>query len=83
MMFNARDTEADDEKFISKGYQRWLAPFLAAIPVAVAGYADTKWVVASGFLVVIMLLHEIGGRLYDLCIRVRRTNLLLKVNSSS
>jgi hypothetical protein len=73
----APETTTDDERFIARGYQTWLTPLLALIPFGVASYADTKWVVATGFAVTLYLVHEIGGRLYDLCIRARRTNLLL------
>jgi hypothetical protein len=68
---------ADDEHTITRGYQRWLTPFLIAIPLAVASFLDTKWVVAVSASVVIGMAHEAGGRLHDLCIRNRRTNLLL------
>jgi hypothetical protein len=71
------ETMGEDEHKIGKGYQTWLAPVYGAIPLAVAYFADTKWVVAAGFAVAIPLLHELGGRLHDLCIRLRRTNILI------
>jgi hypothetical protein len=68
----------EDEHRIGSGYQLWLAPLLCAIPLATAYFAsDLRWTVAVGAAVVIGQLHEVGGRLYDLCIRVRRTNAIL------
>jgi hypothetical protein len=54
-----------------------LGGVLVAVPLLVAGVADLKWVVAVGFSAGLALLHEAGGRLHDLCIRARRTNVLL------
>jgi hypothetical protein len=82
-MFHAPETSTDDERFISNGYGQWQGPVMALIPFAVANYADTKWVVATGFALGILLLNEIGGRLYDLCIRLRRTNLILRRENSN
>jgi hypothetical protein len=70
------DMAADEHK-IGKGYQLWAAWLYPAIPIAVAAYGDTKWVVATGFAVLIAQGSEAGGRLHDLCIRLRRTNILL------
>jgi hypothetical protein len=68
----------DDEHQIGRSYQLWLAPILCAMPLATAYFSgDLKWVVAVSAAVLIAQMHEAGGRLYDLCIRIRRTNLLL------
>ena len=72
------DTVAEDERVIARGYQIWLSLILAGVPIIVALLADTRWVVAAGFALVIALTGEMGGRLHDLCIRARRTNLLLR-----
>ncbi|MGX5827156.1 hypothetical protein [Mesorhizobium sp. 43Arga] len=68
---------ADDEKVIGAGYQRWLAPVLVAIPLVAAYYLDIKWVMAISAAILIFMALESGGRQHDLCIRLRRTNLLL------
>lgn len=68
---------AEDEVRIGKGYQGWTSAAFLWTPLAVAYFADVKWVVASGILVIGIMLHESLGRLHDLCIRVRRTNVLL------
>jgi hypothetical protein len=73
---------AEDERRIGRGYQTWLGPVLAAAPLLVASQAETKWVVAVGFSAGLFLLHEAGGRLHDLCIRARRTNILLNQQTS-
>lgn len=68
----------EDEHKIGEGYKLWVSPLLCALPMATASFAsDIKWTIAVSAAVVIGLLHEAGGRLYDLCIRLRRTNLLL------
>lgn len=72
-----RDMQEDEHR-IGSGYRLWVIPALVAIPLIVAYFiGDLKWVVAASACVAIIQLNEIGGRLYDLCIRARRTNLLL------
>ena len=73
---------ADDERVIAKGYQLWKAPILAAVPVATAYFADIKWVIAISAALLIAEAHKAGGRLHDLCIRHRRTNLILSQTQS-
>lgn len=75
-------TLGEDEHTIGRGYQRWLVLPLGAGPMVAAHYLEIKWVVAIGFAVALPLLHEIGGRLYDLCIRLRRTNILFSQRNS-
>ena len=72
------ETMAEDERKIGRAYQTWLAPVYFAAPVVAANYVDMKWVVALGIGAALANLHEIGGRLHDLCIRLRRTNILLR-----
>jgi len=67
----------EDEHRIGKAYQTWLAPVLIAGPLVATLYLEQKWVVAIGIGVALAMLHEISGRLHDLCIRLRRTNILL------
>jgi hypothetical protein len=68
---------AEDERRIGKGYQKWMGGALFALPLVVAQLVDTKWVIAAGFAAALLLMHEVGGRLHDICIRLRRTNILL------
>jgi hypothetical protein len=73
------ETEADDEQVIARGYKAWLPMLiLIAFMLGVAWFSDVKWVLTAGFAVVIALAHQTDGRLHDLCVRVRRTNLLLR-----
>jgi hypothetical protein len=68
----------DDELVIAKGYQPIIGPALAAVPICMAAYGlDLKWVITISLAILVMLLHEAGGRLHDLCIRLRRTNATL------
>jgi hypothetical protein len=73
---------AEDERVIGKGYQLTVGQFYALVPFGVAYFADVKWVVAASAAILIALTHESGGRLHDLCIRLRRTNLLLRSGNS-
>jgi hypothetical protein len=68
---------ADDEQTIGRGYQAWLTPIYFGAPFVAAHYVDTKWVIAGGVGATLVLLHEAAGRLHDICIRLRRTNLML------
>jgi hypothetical protein len=72
------ETAHEDEVRIGKAYQTWLTPFLALGPLVALKFfePDSILVVVSG--IGLVLLHEAGGRLHDLCIRVRRTNILLQ-----
>lgn len=72
-----------DEKVIGRAYQTWLTPIIAGAPIAATIYLEQKWVIALSISVALVMLHEIGGRLHDLCIRLRRTNLLLQQKASS
>ncbi len=70
---------AEDEQVIGRGYKLNAAYILAVAPCAVAYWtADLKWTVAISAAIIIGQLHESGGRLYDMCIRLRRANLLLR-----
>ena len=72
-------TSMKDEAEIGKGYRALGQVIYPAIPLAVAYYADTKWVVAAGFAALLVVLIVIAdGRLQELCIRARRTNVLLE-----
>jgi uncharacterized membrane protein len=68
---------SEDEHVIGDGYQLGINSLLGSIPFAVAYFFDTKWVVASGLAIVLVMLNEVGGRLHELCIRLRRTNILI------
>ena len=67
----------EDEHVIGRGYLLGANSILFLIPLGVAYFADVKWVVAAGFAVALPMLNEVGGRLHDLCIRLRRTNILI------
>ena len=73
----------EDEHKIGAAYQTWLIVPLMLGPITAAAYLDIKWTVAIGFAAALPMLHEIGGRLHDLCIRLRRTNILLSQNRST
>lgn len=73
----------EDEHKIGNAYQTWMVLPLGIAPLLAAQYLDIKWVVAIGFAVALPMLHEIGGRLHDLCIRLRRTNIMLAERNSN
>jgi hypothetical protein len=47
------------------------------MPAVAAYLLDTKWVIAAGATALMAVLIGIEQRLYDLCIRVRRTKATL------
>ncbi len=73
----------EDEQAIAKGYRSWGWNFLALIPFGVAYYASIEYVVAASAFVVVLFLNSVEARLYDLCIRLRRTNSLISERSNS
>jgi len=67
------ETPEDDERQIARGYQQWVGLVVGAIPIAMTAYGlELKWVVGLSLAILLGLTHESGGRLHDLCIRVRR-----------
>ena len=72
------ESVVDDERVIARGYKSWFLLLPTIGPMAVAWFADAKWVLAVGFALVTPLIPHPDGRLHDLFIRVRRTNLLLR-----
>lgn len=74
------ETMPEDEETIAKGYRQgqYYALAATAAPLVGAYYLDTKGVIAIGLSVALVLLNDMGSRLYDLCIRLRRTNILIK-----
>ncbi len=81
----APKTMAEDEQVIAKGYvssKKWLFVY-SLTPLVTAYFFETKWVVAAGFFWVSVFLVDAGDKLYDLCIRVKRTNELLFTTSKT
>lgn len=74
---------AEDEHKIGNAYQTWLGPIYFLAPLLAVQYLEMKWVIALGIGAALVNLHEIGGRLYDLCIRLRRTNVILRDHFSN
>jgi hypothetical protein len=77
------ETVADDEQQIADGYRGgWKVPTIAAVVLgATAHYSETKFVVAVAAFFIVAAVCFAEGRLYDLCIRLRRTNILLRDQS--
>ena len=71
----------EDEHNIGKAYQTWLAPVYLIGPVLAVQYLPVREVAFVCVGLALVNLHEIGGRLHDLCIRHRRTNILLRDQS--
>ena len=74
---------AEDAIRIGKGYRSWGTGLLAALPVIVADFAEVKWVVAAAAFSLGVALYEANGRLHELCIRARRTKILLSQKAGS
>jgi len=75
----APENMAEDEQQIGRGYRSgWMTSVVIwAIIFATAHFAELKWVVAVGFACVAVMVNAAENRLYDLCIRLRRTNTVL------
>jgi hypothetical protein len=71
-----------DEERIGNRYKPWnnFWPIVGsfAIMFGVAHYADIKWVVATGFALLITIHAEQDVRHFDVAVRIARTNLLLR-----
>lgn len=68
----------EDEKNIGKYNIFNLSHILGLVPLGMAAMdLELRWIIGAGATIIIFQLQEGLGRLYDLCIRLRRTNLLL------
>ena len=77
------ESASDDERVIAKGYTSLAPHIVAVILLALAAYSgSTKELIFSGFFVMIFIGLFIEARLHDLCIRLRRTNILLAQNTT-
>jgi len=72
------ETMAGDEHVIGRGYQLGLNCVLGIVPIGVAYFAEMKWAIAVGLTILLPMVNELGGRVHDLCIRLRRTNILVR-----
>ncbi len=70
----------EDEHRIAAGYRKgWALAVTSCIPMAIVAYfSDVRWVLVVGVLTLVGAIYTVEGRLYDLCIRLRRTNILLR-----
>lgn len=73
---------SEDEHVIAKGYRNKTYAYLAILPLIIAFFFDTKYVVATGAFLIITLLNDTEARLYDLCIRLKRTNTIISSNEN-
>jgi hypothetical protein len=75
------ESTSDDERVIAKGYTSYAPHISAVIPLAlVYNFGSTKELIGVGLVVMVFIGLFIEGRLHDLCIRLRRTNILLAQN---
>jgi len=72
------ETMAGDEHVIGRGYQLGLNSVSGIVPIGVAYFAEMKWAIAVGLTILLPMVNELGGRVHDLCIRLRRTNILVR-----
>jgi hypothetical protein len=75
------ETVHDDERAIGKAYMTWAAPLYLVGPVIASHYLPAQDVAFVCVGLALVNLHEIGGRLHDLCIRARRTNILIRTGT--
>ena len=76
------ETPHEDEMRIGKAYQTWLSPILLISQCLALQFFEPEAILAVVSGVALVLLHEAGGRLHDVCIRLRRTNILLQTAAS-
>ncbi len=69
-----------EEQTIAQEYRRegWWVFAFTALCLGIAMYYELRAGIAAIGIFVLMSLGIIERRLYDLCVRVRRTNLLLR-----
>jgi hypothetical protein len=72
------ESMSEDERVIGRSYKTWIWPLLLLAPPMAVSFLPPHTVAFACAGVALVFLHEIGGRLHDLCIRQRRTNLLLR-----
>lgn len=69
---------SEDEVTIARGYKTKLSAVAALIPLVTLWFThDVAVIAAVGFATVCGLISASEARLYDLCIRLKRTNALL------
>lgn len=69
---------SEDELTIARGYKNKMSAIAALIPLVTLWFThDVAVIAAVGFAMVCGLLNFSEARLYDLCIRLKRTNTLL------
>ena len=72
-----------DEQFIAKGYRKQLIIMVVVLAAGWAStYVDLKTVIVAGFLTIFCAVSFAESRLYDLCVRIKRTNYLLHEQSA-
>jgi hypothetical protein len=70
-------TMGEDEQTIGRGYKKQGSMIVGLMVLGAIGhFLDLKDVVAAGFLMVIGAMSFAEARLYDLCIRLKRSNHL-------
>lgn len=75
-------TMSEDEHVIAKGYKKQTGITLFIILAGFAStYLDLKYVVAAGCLIIFGAVTFCEARLYDLCIRLKRSNHLAQDNA--
>ena len=69
----------DDEEIISKGYRNGYVAVLVygLLPAGAFYFGDEKAAFYLGYIGIVYLLNDMINRLYNLCIRLSRTNELL------
>jgi hypothetical protein len=74
-------TMAEDEHAIAAGYKKQVGvTVFIVIAACLSAYLDLKYVVAFGFVLTFGALTFCEARLYDLCIRLKRSNHLAHEN---
>lgn len=76
-LYAAPADASEDEVKIAKGYRSQWNVIAAGLILWAVSIWGRENLMAVGFFLVVVALMAVEARLYDLCIRVRRTNLWL------
>ena len=69
---------AVEEPRIIRAYSRWYYFIMPFVPLAIAVIIpDPKWMICAGITLILYTLYTLEAHLFDLCARLRRTNLIL------
>jgi hypothetical protein len=78
------ESPSEDEHVIAKGYTNYWPILSTLLPIGLTFcFGNTKQLIFAGLVALVVLAYFLEGRLHDLCIRLRQTNILLTQRQAS